>query len=344
MPDLVLSPKKGGIVVRFYDTACEALAKARTVDEVRNIRDEAAAMQEYAKRAKNKILFADAWEVRERAERGVGEMMVAQYATVGKAKAGRPKKIGSVADPISIPPSLAAAGIDKHLADRGRTRVAIPKAEFEQSIAEGRARIIEYEFDRLDRRIKNAGARAMTRATPATVPEGKFDCIVVDPPWPMEKIERDVRPNQVGFDYPTMTEEELADLDIGSFAADDCHLFCWTTQRFLLAAFRLLEGWDFRYVCEFVWYKPGGFQPVGLPQFNCEFALYARLGTPRFISTKEFFTCFEAPRREHSRKPDKFYDLVRRVTAGPRIEVFSREKREGFAQYGNETSKFAGAA
>jgi N6-adenosine-specific RNA methylase IME4 len=103
---------------------------------------------------------------------------------------------------------------------------------------------------------------------------------------------------------------------------------------------RLVEGWGFRYVCMFVWHKPGGFQPVGLPQYNCEFVIYARLGTPRFVSTKDFFCCFSATRREHSRKPDEFYDLIERVTEGPRIDVFSREKRNGYAQYGNETEKF----
>jgi N6-adenosine-specific RNA methylase IME4 len=138
-----------------------------------------------------------------------------------------------------------------------------------------------------------------------------------------------------------MSETELADFDIGAFAADDCHLFCWTTQRFLPMALRLLDQWDFNYVCTFVWHKPGGYQPVRLPQYNCEFALYARIGAPRFVSTKSFFTCFEAPRREHGRKPDEFYDIVRRTTAEPRIDVFSREKRDGFAQYGNEVGKFA---
>lgn len=80
---------------------------------------------------------------------------------------------------------------------------------------------------------------------------------------------------------------------------------------------------------------------MGLPQFNCEFVLYARRGSPRFVETKDLFACFNAPRREHSRKPDEFYDVVRRVTGAPRIDVFSRERRNGFDQYGNQTEKFA---
>ena len=164
--------------------------------------------------------------------------------------------------------------------------------------------------------------------------QGVYDVIVIDPPWEMKKIERNERPNQVEFDYPTMTEEELAAMNLP--AADDCHLWCWTTHKHLPMAFRLLEAWGFKYTCTFVWHKPGGFQVVGLPQYNCEFALYARKGTPQFVDTKAFFTCFEAERTGHSAKPEEFYNVVRKVTAGRRSDVFGRRKIEGFDSWGNE--------
>lgn len=180
-------------------------------------------------------------------------------------------------------------------------------------------------------------------ATAAFSATGPFDVVVIDPPWPMQKIDRDVRPNQDVFDYQTMTEDELAVFWPAKMAdklSKDCHVFCWTTHKFLPEAIRLVEKWGGKYVLLMVWHKPGGFQPVGLPQYNCEFIVYARIGSPVFIDTTDFPVCFEAPRREHSRKPDAFYDLIRRVTGGSRIDVFSREAREGFAQFGNETGKF----
>jgi N6-adenosine-specific RNA methylase IME4 len=196
------------------------------------------------------------------------------------------------------------------------------------------------------KRGKNKTEKKHTIAAATFSSKGPFDCVVIDPPWPMQKIDREERPNQDAFAYPVMSEAELTQFwpkEIAGRLSQDCHVFCWATQRFLPLALRLVEGWSLKYVLTMVWHKSGGFQPVGLPQYNSEFIVYARKGAPVFIDTKNFDCCFNAPRREHSRKPDEFYDLVLRVTGGSRIDVFSREPREGFAQFGNEVGKFARA-
>lgn len=173
------------------------------------------------------------------------------------------------------------------------------------------------------------------------LPQGKFRTIVVDPPWEVDKIVREVRPNQFDFDYPTKSVEEIKLLPISNLAYEDgCHLYLWTTQRYLPIAFDILREWGFSYVFTMVWHKSGGFQPSGLPQYNCEFILFGRRGSLDFLDTKNFFTCFNGARREHSRKPAEFYNTVRRVSPEPRLDYFSREKREGFEQYGNEVTKF----
>lgn len=174
------------------------------------------------------------------------------------------------------------------------------------------------------------------------LPQGKFRTIIVDPPWEVDKILRDVRPNQFDFDYPTKSAGEIKQLPIPALAYEDgCHLYLWTTQKYLPTAFDILKEWGFSYVFTMVWHKSGGFQPSGLPQYNCEFVLFGRRGNLDFLDTKSFFTCFNGARREHSRKPVEFYNLVRRVSPEPRIDYFSREKREGFEQYGDEVTKFS---
>jgi len=204
--------------------------------------------------------------------------------------------------------------------------------EVARSIAEGASSIADAV-----RQVKKAQVIAnleSVEAQEAKKISGVYDVIVIDPPWPMKKIERDVAPNQVEFDYPTMSEEELFNLEIP--CADNCHVWLWTTQKYLPLAFDMLEAWDLKYVCTFVWHKPGGFQSFGLPQYNCEFALYARRGSPEFIDFKNFMVCFEAPRGAHSEKPQEFYDMVNRVTAGRRLDMFNRRAIPGFDTWGKE--------
>ena len=162
----------------------------------------------------------------------------------------------------------------------------------------------------------------------------KYDVIVIDPPWQMEKIEREVAPNQIGFDYPTMTEQEIKDFKLP--AAESAHIFLWTTHKHLPLAIEVFKAWGVKYVLTMVWHKNGGFQPFELPQYNNEFILYGRIGTPIFTETKNFFTCFKADRKGHSVKPDEFYDTIKRVTSGKRIDIFNRRKIDGFDTYGNE--------
>lgn len=74
-------------------------------------------------------------------------------------------------------------------------------------------------------------------------------------------------------------------------------------------------------------------------RMQCEFCLVGIVGKP-FWSNTRYPEIIEEPRREHSRKPDAFFDLVSEITAGRKLEYFSREAREGWEVFGNDTNKF----
>jgi N6-adenosine-specific RNA methylase IME4 len=268
--------------------------------------------------------------------------------TAAAAKARQAKASGSVED--------TSSSTDKDDGKKGRTRAAVAE---ELKVPERKLRAVaevkktdagkellkqvrkgEITLAEARRQVKKAEVVSKLEdvsAREAKALAGQYDVIVIDPPWPMEKIERDVTPEQVAFEYPTMQEDELASMQLP--AADDCHVWVWTTHKFLPMCLRLLDVWGLKYVCTFVWHKPGGFQPFGLPQYNCEFAVYARRGTPQFIDTKAFPVCFDAPRGKHSEKPEAFYDVVRRVTAGRRIDIFNRREIDGFDVWGKEAAE-----
>ena len=131
-----------------YEAACRAIAEARNVDEVKSIHNEALAIKAYAKQAKNKVLEADAIEIRLRAERRLGEMMEAQP----KAKGGADRGVGRRGNAGFSKPriTLAEAGIDKNLAKRARRLNALPEDRFEDVVSEARE---ETEKPKRKRRI-----------------------------------------------------------------------------------------------------------------------------------------------------------------------------------------------
>ena len=101
-------------------------------------------------------------------------------------------------------------------------------------------------------------------------------------------------------------------------------------------ALECVAHWGLRYRSLFVWDKGAGVQMPGLPCSSAEFAVCASLGKPQFLQTKAFRTCNRWPRQRNSEKPEGFYELLRRVTPAPRIDVFSRRVIAGFDRWGDE--------
>lgn len=240
--------------------------------------------------------------------------------------------------PVKGPATLEEIGVDYHQSHRFKLAAEVVEKDpewFDKYRDECSKTGKDFTQQAVIRRGKELKNKDIAEIKPEP-PKGIYDVIVMDPPWPMKQIETEMRPqtSNVGFDYPTMTEDEMESLAVPS--ADDCHLFVWTTQRFLPMAMRLVPIWGFQYSCLFVWHKTKGMQPLYMPYYNCEFIVYARKGNPRFKTTKDFKTCNQWPHNGHSVKPEEFYALLRRVTGGKRLDMFSRRKIEGFETWGSE--------
>ena len=168
----------------------------------------------------------------------------------------------------------------------------------------------------------------------------KYGLIVIDPPWPLQKIPMKIRPRQKAFDYPVMTLDEIRAIDVASIADSECWLFLWTIQKYLFVAREILEGWGFNYLCMMVWQKTYG-RSAGMPlygfRWNAEFILvgYNEVKPSIWRKGKLIPLVFQAPNERHSQKPDIFYEMVE-VLAEPRIDLFARRRREGWDVWGNE--------
>ncbi|MCP4604523.1 MAG: hypothetical protein GY847_29045 [Proteobacteria bacterium] len=178
-------------------------------------------------------------------------------------------------------------------------------------------------------------AKEISKATPE-MPKGLFNVISIDPPWPYETSAYDSSGFRGVITYPPMSIEQLEKMKIP--AADDCIMWLWTTNFFMRQAYQLLSVWGFQEKTILTWAK----NKMGIGRWlrsKTEHCILAVKGKPVVNLTNQT-TILEAPSREHSRKPDEFYDMVDRLCVGRKIDIFSREKRDNWEQYGNDENKF----
>lgn len=169
-------------------------------------------------------------------------------------------------------------------------------------------------------------------------PDGKYRTIIIDPPWESKMVLKEVRPNQVEFPYPTMRIEEIMNLPINDLAVEEgCHVYLWTTHKYLPDALKIFEHWGVKYQCLLTWVKPVGISPFSW-MYDTEHALFGRIGNLDLLKMGVKLS-FNAPVTRHSEKPEVFYEKVKEVSPEPRLEMFQRKPHEGFKGWGNEAEK-----
>jgi hypothetical protein len=207
------------------------VANAPTFEALDKIANTAAGMQRAFRPVKE---VADrAGEVWIAAEEKLAEELDKQPKASGAAGPGR-GKAGSKAGPaFSDAPTLKEKGVDKKRAARAKRLKALPKGKKQAYIQalkdEGKGVTPNAVLAKSRQEAKQTKKHAIQAAVFSA--DGPFDVVVIDPPWKMEKIDRDDYPNQAAFDYPTMTNDELVafwEMELVDRLNPDCHLFMWT--------------------------------------------------------------------------------------------------------------------
>lgn len=172
------------------------------------------------------------------------------------------------------------------------------------------------------KRQRDAEDNAPSR--PSAVPEGRFSTFVADPPWQYGNTStRGAAENH----YPTMSIAELCDLDVvPTRAADEAHLYLWSTAGHLPDAFAVMAAWGFDYKTYLVWVKP----QMGMGNYfrvSTELVLFGVRGGMR-TNDRGLMNYFTAKRSRHSAKPRAFRELVKKASPGPYMELFARCRRD----------------
>jgi DNA N-6-adenine-methyltransferase (Dam) len=129
----------GGLVL--YQAAKQALAEARRVDEAKDIRNRAVALEEYARQAKDTEILRHATEIRLRAERRAGEILAETPKASGGEYGGKPKIDGVRAQPSNPTPTLEDLGVTKTQSSKWQRLAALPEEKFEIRVEHAEARV-----------------------------------------------------------------------------------------------------------------------------------------------------------------------------------------------------------
>ncbi len=123
-----------------YEAMCTAIAECHRVDEVKDMRDKAMALEMYAKQARNTDAERKACEIRLRAERRTGELLKQLARSSSPNAAGRNgKEVASnraTQPPLASPyaEALQQSGISRQTAHRYEALANVPAATFEAAL------------------------------------------------------------------------------------------------------------------------------------------------------------------------------------------------------------------
>jgi N6-adenosine-specific RNA methylase IME4 len=179
--------------------------------------------------------------------------------------------------------------------------------------------------------------------------EKRFGTILIDPPWRFANRTGKMAPEHKRLRrYPTMTFDEIAALPVGELALPRSHLYLWCPNALLLEALTIMRAWGFTYKTNLVWYKirkDGGLDGRGVGFYFrnvTELLLFGVRGKLRTLKPgRTQVNVLVTRKQEHSRKPEAAYEIIEACSPGPYVELFARQRRVGWDQWGEQVDTYA---
>ncbi|MBB3996895.1 MT-A70 family methyltransferase [Aureimonas pseudogalii] len=189
------------------------------------------------------------------------------------------------------------------------------------------------------------------------LPLFSYDVVVIDPPWPWKAYSDKGLEKSPEAQYVTMSMADIAAMPVGDLLAPGGMLIMWGTWPLIEAQATIMRGWGVPPVTGGVWAKR---TVNGKLRWGTGFVLrsvcepfligrlkggsFARGKVPNLIETLSD-AAIDGLAREHSRKPEEFFQLIETlVPVGRRADIFSRQRRPGWDGFGNEAEKFPAVA
>lgn len=351
-----------------YEAAVAALAEALAVDEVQDIRDEWRAIEAASRIMKNTELELQAMQIRFRAQRRLGELIIKQEETVGLHRGGRPRKTDSGEESVSVP-TLREAGISPKESMNAQRLARLPAEDFEDSlkrhaeeVRSGKAKVAT-DLMRVNSAERGAEhrrnlAQTLSDASAQLAPSGRrYPVIYADPAW---RRHQGVTDRSYENHYPTMTWDDICALPVADMVLPDAWLFLWIPRAHAFAlhevetevtslpdgevirarvamplGYAVAKAWGFdSYSTCAVWTKTDEEHPnaAGTGKIfrdQDELLLLFKRGQGLPMPEHKFGSNYRERPREHSRKPDFYREMIASMAGGlPVLELFARVDAE----------------
>ena len=179
------------------------------------------------------------------------------------------------------------------------------------------------------------------------VGETTYSCVLADPPWQFLNRTGKMAPEHKRLSrYGTMDLATISALPVAKVCASPAHLYLWVPNALLPEGLEVMRSWGFHYKSNIVWHKirkDGGSDGRGVGFYFrnvTELLLFGVRGrNARTLQPgRTQVNLLGTRKREHSRKPDEIYSIIEGCSPGPRLELFARGARPGWAVWGDQAT------